>query len=521
MESEKATPFTHVCTRWVFLRLLGLIYFIAFLSLVPQVQGLIGSNGILPAAGYLRELAEYLTGAAPAANNLASACNFQCFVHAPTLYWLCPTDGFLNFLCWGGLLASLGVMMSVCTAPLLIVAWAFYLSLVGIGQDFLSFQWDSLLLEAGFLAIFWADWEFLGAPWRAKPLLEAESKVFLAGLWLFRWLLFRLMFLSGAVKLLSGDVSWRNLTALQYHYLTQPLPTPLAWVANQLPLWFQSFSVAAVFFIELAVPFLFFFPRPFRLAGAILTAFLQVVILLTGNYTFFNLLTLSLCVVLLDDKLVMKVLPASLRHRLCREAVVETKVVTAQWRTIVRTLAVALLAVFVGVASLSELSSTFANAGVLQEVTEYAEAFHVVNTYGLFAVMTTTRPEIDVEGSDDGEHWQSYTFFFKPGPLNRPPPIVEPFQPRLDWQMWFAALGSVQDNPWFVMFVDRLLQGSPQVLSLLETNPFPAHPPKYIRAQMYLYKFTDFSELRSTGRWWKRELDGTYLPPVSLEMLRR
>jgi hypothetical protein len=516
MDSDKSAQNTRVCTQWVFLRLLGVIYFIAFLSLLPQVQGLIGSHGISPATSYLEEIASLIGAPVPAGAPLAARFGLSCLLQTPTLFWFCPNDGFLSFLCWGGMLASLGIILSVATAPLLVVAWLFYLSLVNVGQDFLAFQWDILLLEVGFLAMFWADWEFLGAPWRKSPLLEPSDKVFKIGLWLFWWLLFRLMFMSGSVKLLSGDAAWWHLTALHYHYYTQPLPTPMAWFANQLPGWFQSLSVVGVFVIELLVPFFFFLHRPLRLAGAALTAFLQVLIMLTGNYTFFNLLTLALCVLLLDDPLVGRILPKKIRDSLITQAhSEECAKPAAAWRPAIRTSAIGLVAAFVVVTSLSQLSSRFAGISLLRPLLNASECFHVVNTYGLFAVMTTVRPEVDVQGSDDGEQWQSYVFRFKPGPLDRPPPVIEPFQPRLDWQMWFAALGSVDDNPWFLRFVRRLLFGTPEVLALLEYNPFPTHPPKYIRAQIYSYEFTDFEELRTTGHWWKRQLMGSYLPVVS------
>ncbi|HEY9793202.1 MAG TPA: lipase maturation factor family protein, partial [Candidatus Obscuribacterales bacterium] len=293
---------THRCVQWLFLRALGLVYFIAFVSIGLQINGLIGSNGILPAQDYLRVLANYL----PPDTRIFAV---------PTLAWYNSSDGFLQFLCWGGALAGLGVFLSIAVVPLLIVAWIFYLSLTNIGQDFLSFQWDILLLEAGFLAMFWSPWELLSAPWRKKLQLTPEPKTFIILLWLYRWLLFRLMFLSGSVKLLSGDPTWRHLTALKYHYFTQPLPTPLAWLMNQMPSWYQSVSVGAVFLIEMAVPFLFFFPRPFRVVAAALTVMLQLAILLTGNYTFFNLLTIALCIPLLDDALVKKVVPERLWAR--------------------------------------------------------------------------------------------------------------------------------------------------------------------------------------------------------------
>jgi lipase maturation factor 1 len=503
---------THLAVQWLFLRALGFIYSMAFLSLGLQVQGLIGSQGILPAANYLTELAAGLpSGAAP--------------WYCPTLLWINQSDAFLNILCWGGALTGIGILLDIATAPLLLVAWVLYLSLVNVGQDFLSFQWDSLLLETGFLAIFWAPWQLRGPLWN-KVVLEPEAKTFAVCLFLFRWLLFRLMFLSGVVKILSGDVNWRNFTAMKYHYFTQPLPTPVAWLANQLPDWAQIFATAACFFIELAVPFLFFFPPQLRLIAAALTAILQLLIMLTGNYTFFNILTLALCVMLLDDRTVLRLFPPAWRDGFIRRDVVLEQVAspTGAWRGAVRKTMVAVVAVLVMLTTVAQLSSTLFGfrllPGAARPALEFANSFHITSSYGLFAVMTTTRPEISVEGSDDGVNWLPYNFKYKPGPLDRPPPIVAPFQPRLDWQMWFAALGPVEDSPWFYHFVFRLLQGSPDVVQLLADDPFHGRPPKMIRAVLYDYRFTNFQELLSMHNWWKRTPSGEYLPPVSSGNIR-
>jgi lipase maturation factor 1 len=352
-----------------------------------------------------------------------------------------------------------------------------------VGQDFLSFQWDSLLLETGFLAI------FLG-----------NSKVVVL---LFRWLLFRLIFLSGVVKLTSHDPVWGDWTALSYHYLTQPLATPLAWYMYQLPLGFQRFSTATVLGIELAVPFLFFAPRLWRFWGAALALFLQVMIFLTGNYTFFNLLTMSLCVFLFDDRALGRL------HLRAREA-----------RT--KTAAVAVGALLILVLSFSELHQMFFDAPFDSEnaLVRMAGPFQIANTYGLFASMTTSLPEIIVQGSNDGVTWLDYEFPYKPGDLRQAPHWVAPYQPRLDWQMWFAALSDYRGTPWFTNFMVRLLQGSPDVLGLLAKNPFPGSPPKYVRAELFDYSFTNFATRRATGDWWRREPRGLYFPPISLEDVR-
>jgi hypothetical protein len=340
-----------------------------------------------------------------------------------------------------------------------------------------------LLLEAGFLAI------FLG---RSRLVV-----------WLFRWLLFRLMFLSGAVKLLSHDKSWRDLSAMSVHYETQPLPTPIAWYMHQLPFWFQRATTGFVFGVELAIPFLVFAPRRLRIFGAWCMLGFQALIFITGNYAFFNLLAMALCLFLFDDARLPKLRIALLKAPTSPSAAVA-------------------VAVVVLVLSGVYLAGTFFDytPPVGSALLHYAAPFGIVNTYGLFAVMTTHRTEIIVQGSNDGVTWLDYEFKFKPGDIRKGPRWVAPYQPRLDWQMWFAALGSYRSSPWFVNFMVRLLQGSPQVLELLATNPFPQAPPKYIRAELFEYKFTDFQGRKTSGAWWHRELRGWYLPAISLEDVR-
>jgi len=490
-------PPSYAFSQWLFLRLLGLIYVIAFLSLRVQILGLVGSRGILP-AGLLLQLFQ---------KNFGSASH-RLF---PTLAWFSSSDASLKLLCSGGALFGLLVFVGLAARPALILAWTFYLSLFTVGRDFLSFQWDLLLLEAGFLAIFMAAWRPVDPPWRSA----SHSHQTLV-LWLGRWLLFRLMFLSGSVKLLSGDSAWRNLTALQFHYWTQPLPTPVAWYAAQLPAWFQKVSVVAVLVLELGVPFLIFAPRRLRRAAAFLIIGFQLLIAITGNYAFFNLLGIFLCVLLIDDVCWRRWLPNGLVQRIVSEAPAPAHTRLASAGRTVR----AALAVVILVVSGSEMLMTFNQdklvPGFARQMVEWQSPYGIANSYGLFAVMTTSRLEIAVEGSDDGRNWLPYEFKYKPGELARRPPWVAPYQPRLDWQMWFAALGSYQQNRWFANLLIRLLEGSPDVIALLETNPFPNAPPRYIRAVGYEYHFTDFASRRATGDWWRRDWKGLYFPVASL-----
>jgi lipase maturation factor 1 len=491
-------PSSYVLSRWVFLRLLGLVYVIAFLSLRVQVVGLIGAHGILPVGNFLQAVQR----------------DFGSEAHRlfPTLAWISSSDAALKLLCSFGALFGLLVMLGIGTGPALAAAWVCYLSLATVGQDFLSFQWDILLLETGFLAIFMAPWRPLEPPWHS-----GTSHVSTSVVWLDRWLLFRLVLLSGAVKLLSNDPTWRDRTALDYHYWTQPLPTPLAWYAAQLPPWFQKISVVGVFALELGVPFLIFTPRRFRRIGAGLIVSFQLLIALTGNYCFFNLLTIILCVLLLDDSFFNRWLPKGLVDRLIQDAGAESH---GLWVLAGRVIRAALVALILTISSI-EMLSTFGEGGAVpgfaRQLVSWQAPFDLANTYGLFAVMTTSRIEIVVEGSNDGQTWQAYDFRYKPGNVARRPPWVAPYQPRLDWQMWFAALGNYQENPWFSNFMIRLLQGSPEVTALLASNPFPNVPPRYVRAVAYDYHFTDFTAHKAAGDWWRREPKGLYLPEVSLQ----
>ena len=475
---------THCFSRWLFLRVLGGIYLIAFLSLWVQINGLIGSSGILPADQFLTAVRE----------QVGSSSYFV----VPTLFWLNPSDAFLHFLCACGVVLSLVLIAGFFPPFTLAGLWVFYLSLVSIGQVFLSFQWDVLLLEAGLLAIFFA-------PLQIRDSLSRAPKTSVAFMWLLRWLLFRLMFASGYVKLASDEV-WRNLTALNFHYETQPLPTSIGWYVHQLPEWFQKISVIGMFAVELIVPFLIFAPRRLRTAGCIGLVGLQVLIILTGNYCFFNLLTLALCLLLIDDVtwkgLLKRFMPTiqllvqpPLRYRRAFVGVVAT-----------------LLLLLSGI----RFSGQLFREVNLPDIA-WITPFRSVNTYGLFADMTESRPEIIVEGSNDRISWKTYQFRWKPGELTDAPKWVAPHQPRLDWQMWFAALqGSYQNTYWFLNFMESLLRGNPKVLKLLAENPFPDTPPRYVRATLYDYSFTDLATKRSEGTWWDREWNRIYCPAISL-----
>ena len=478
---------TYVLSRWIFLRGLALVFGLAFWSLRLQVDGLIGSHGVLPAADYLAQVRQHFDGAP--------------WTLLPSLAWLWPGDAGLRGLCDVGLALSVLALLGLGSKPVYLGLWACYLSLANVGQDFLQFQWDSLLLEAGLLAVLAAPWALWDRP--TRPAAPSPLQ-----LWLYRWLLFRLMLRSGLVKLASGDPSWRHLSALGFHYQTQPLPTWLGWYAAQLPPWFHSASVLAVFAIELLLPWGLFLGRRARLASLAGFVLLQGLIALTGNYGIFNLLTLLLCLWLVDDALYPRAWTARLLAgpRL-RERPPRFQPLLAAW---------ALLSLLVGGQQLWEASGFPAPSAVVQQWDRALEPWRSLNPYGLFAVMTTERVEVVLEGSADGKIWKEYGFHWKPGDPAARPAFVAPHLPRLDWQLWFAALGPWQDNPWVLNLMARLLQNEPAVLGLLKDNPFPGAPPRWVRALRYRYRFSTWAEHRQDGSWWKRTLLGTYCGPLSL-----
>lgn len=461
-------------SRIVFLRALAAIFAIAFLSLWVQVDGLFGSEGILPAAEFLKALP-------------SGAIRYW---YVPSLFWLWPSNAMLHLLCGFGLVVSLVALAGYFQASALALAWLLYLSLVAIGQDFMSFQWDVLLLEAGALGALWAT-----GPWDGF-------------LWLVRWLLFRLMFESGCVKLLSGDPHWRDLSALRYHFETQPLPTWIGWYAHQLPDGLLKLSTFFMFVIELAASWFIFAPRPGRLIGAALLILLQLLIAATGNYCFFNCLTIALCLPLIDDAVWRRWIP---RLRPSEPVAPESRGhLGKHWRVGVLCL--------VGACTSAELFGVFGiSLGPLTVLSRIVGPLRSTNSYGLFAVMTTERDEIVLEGSRDGKEWEPYEFKWKPGDMQRRPRFVAPHQPRLDWQMWFAALGDYRQNPWLLNLMARLLEGSRPVIRLLARDPFPDAPPRQIRAVVYQYHFTDLKERLATGAWWKREYKGLYAPVLRVK----
>lgn len=498
-------PAERAVSAWVFGRLLGLVYVAAFLSLLVQVNGLLGPGGILPVGRYL--------GA------LRGAFGARAYSLAPTVLWLGQGRAWLEGVAAGGALAAALLALDVAPLASAAAAWAGYLSLTVAGQVFLGYQWDVLLVEVGFLALFLL-------PGRGGVLRGGKLRrpTFVA-VWLVWWLAFRLVFESGLVKLSSGDPAWRHLTALRYHFHTQPLPNPVAFWADAMPAWLAGAATAGTLAIELGAPLLLLLPRRARFLGAWIVIAFQLLIAATGNYGFFNALVIVLALLAFDDAAWRSFLERSRAGRwLLARLGKPGRPAAARWR---RRAAggFAAVAVLVGGVQIVRAAGARLEPAPLVALEGAMAPFDLVNGYGLFAVMTTRRPEIVLEGRDAAGRWRAYDFRYKPGRLGRAPPQVEPHMPRLDWQMWFAALtaeravagGAMRGayDPWFLSFVDRLLQGSPAVTALLAADsPFRDHPPRAIRARLYLYRFTTPAEHRKTGRWWSRREVGTYLPPV-------
>jgi hypothetical protein len=491
-------PNTYAVVRFVFLRLLGLIYAVAFLVANNQLLPLVGSRGLEPSSLFLRTVKAQFGPA-------------RSLTLLPTLFWINGSDAALRGASWAGLALAVALLVGFGNSITLFLLWILYLSIVQVGQVFWGYGWESLLLETGFLAI------FLVSPWRLRPFCALESPPKIV-IWLLRWLAFRLMLGAGLIKL-RGDPCWRELTCLFTHYETQPLPNPLSWYLNQLPHWVNKAGVLLNHYAELIAPFLVFGPRPARLVGGLSIVVFQLFLILSGNLSWLNWLTITVTVACFDDRALLRICPIDLRERIAgfARAVPLSKA---------RTAVVVVLAVLIGVLSINPVANLFSSA---QLMNSSFEPLYLVNTYGAFGSVGRERLEILVEGTtdEDLEHarWSAYEFRCKPGDPARRPCIVAPYQYRIDWQMWFAAMSDYRHHPWIVHLVYKLLLGDPDALGLLAQNPFPLGPPKYVRADLYRYEFTRSSE--KTDLYWKRERVAPYLPPLSadepvlLEFLRR
>jgi hypothetical protein len=498
--------------RWLFLRSLGLIYFSAFYSLIRQVLGLIGPDGLQPAGAYLKAVKQ-AAGASP-------------YWYAPTLFWFGSGSRALLLVCWMGIVASLLLVLNIWPRAMLVVCLVGFLSFIATLQTFASYQSDGMLLGAGFVSTFFA-------PPGLRPGWGERHPPSRASLFLLQWLWFRIYFESGIVKLASGDPQWRHLTAMDEYYQNGPLPSWIGWYAQHLPHWFHAGTAGFTLLLELALVWMLFLPRPFRIALFAIVTPLQLGIIATSNYAFLNYLVLVLGVLLLDDKLLRRFLPGPLREPRKIELPVATVANGPEsselaheqgWRSMLAHRMALAGPAFAGICLSWNFYAT--TVGLLQMLTPAValpmapvvalEPSRIAESYGLFAVMTRARYEIEFQGSNDGQNWTAYPFRYKPQDVRQPPGIYAPYQPRFDWNLWFASLSNWRENRFVITAEERLLTNSPSVLSLFAGNPFPGSPPREVRAVIWQYWFTDWDDKRQ-GLWWRRQFLGTYAPTLERE----
>lgn len=497
---DPAEGLTHyAAARWLFLRALAVIYFSAFYSLLFQLRGLIGSQGILPAAEYLQSL---------------RALGGMRLWYAPTLYWLADSDHALMALCTLGCIASLLLLVGAWPRIMLLICFVCFLSFVSAARAFSSYQSDGMLLEAGFLSLFLA-------PAGLWPGLAARQRVCRAALLLLLWEWFRIYFESGVVKLLSGDPTWRNLTAMYEYYQNGPLPTWVGWYLQHAPSWFHRATAGLTLLMELVLVWLALLPGRWRIACFFIVTLWQIGVIASANYAFLNYLVLALAILLLDDSYLRHFAPRRWRAELAATAAPPAHdAVSAQraakWCPRIRTSVYAVLLTWIFYATAVPLIRMSWRTAPLPSAPVMAlEPFRIANEYGLFAVMTPHRYEIEFEGSADGRTWKPYLFRYKPQSLNERPRIYAPYQPRFDWNLWFASLGAWQEYSIVPRTEERLLENDRDVLGLFSGSPFPAAPPRYVRAVLWQYWFSSAEQKRSQGVWWRRQLLGTYAPTIT------
>jgi hypothetical protein len=453
--------------QWLFIKLIALCYFFAFFSLYRQVLGLYGSDGIMPIQDLMVKM--------------DAGIKRHRFYLIPTIFWWRSDDKVLKGTALLGVLFSILVFFNLVPALFLFALLFLYLSFIVVGYPFLNFQWDVLLLEAGFLAVVMA--------------VMAPPPTF-AIYWAW-FLTFRFLLASGIVKLQSGCKFWRSFQAMRHHFETQPLPNLGGYLAHLFLARYTYFITGVVYFFEIVVPLLLLGGEPLRFYGAVLSIFFQLLIIATGNYAFFNLLTIALCVTFFSNP--------SLEW--LHSVYSPLQAFETNLFLIVLTTGISAFMLFLNVMMLIRQFKRFP---YFERIYEKIAPFHCVNNYGLFAVMTTVRNEIILEGSDDGEEWKEFQFHYKPGALNQAPKQIAPLQPRLDWQMWFAALSMHPNDAWWYRFVAKIQKGERVVLDLIKFNPFPDKPPRHLRAHLYRYRFNTLSGLRESGNFWVRTFVGSY-----------
>lgn len=504
----------HLGSRWIFLRALGVIFFSAFYSLVFQAKGLIGPNGILPANIYLNTVGQYMHG-------------LSRFWFAPSVFWLSSTDHALMIVCWMGMVAAALLFLNICPRGMVAICFLCFLSFIGTLQDFASYQSDGMLLEAGFLCLFFA-------PWGWRPKWGALSPPSRACTFLLLWEWFRIYFESGMAKMLGGDPEWRHFTAMYEYYQNGPLPTWIGYYVQHAPHWFHWATALATIVMELGVVLMLFLPRRFRLICFFIVTPWEVGVILTANYAFLNYLVLALGFLLLDDKFLVKIAPkkwfrkyhimVAMRSEDTREAESSTPVTRTRKNKstffevlapIAMTVAVTCFVWIFYATSAEMIGMLYPNNPLPQSPVRAIEPFRIANRFGLFGVMTRGRYEIEFQGSNDGgKTWTAYPYGYKPQAVNEAPGIYAPYQPRFDWNLWFASLGSWRQYQFVLGTEEELLLGSREVLSLFAQNPFPNGPPQEIRCVIWQYWFTSLAEKRATKDWWTRKFLGLYAPTL-------
>jgi len=506
--SGESGPRGYLYARWLFLRALAFVYLSAFYSLAFQIKGLIGPQGILPAGRYLQAVSQYYP-------------DIMRFWLAPSVLWIRSGNRSLELLVWVGLIASVLLLVNVWPRLTLAICFIAFVSFVSVARDFSGYQSDGMLLEAGFMSLFFAPpglWPGLG---RANPPARAT-------LYLLRWEWFRIYFESGVVKLASGDQSWRHLTAMYDYYQNGPLPTWIGWYVQQFPHWFHQGSVVITFGAELVIVWLVFLPRRFKIICFWLVTPFEISIILTANYAFLNYIVLFLGILLLDDEYLQKFIPARFRAPVPGATPADAPPATprhnnfaAEWRERTRGVRKSIKGIACGwvfYATTALLIATVFHDFPLPEApVRWVEPFRIAEQYGLFANMTHERYEIEFQGSRDGKTWTPYPFGHKPQDIYKAPGIYAPYQPRFDWNLWFASLGSWREYPWTVVVEESLLRNDRPVLQLFAGNPFGEQPPQMVRAVLWQYWFTDRAQKRATGAWWRREMRGLYCPALVMQ----
>jgi len=493
----------HLWPRWIFLRALGVIYFSAFYSLLFQIRGMIGPQGILPATDYLQAVAAGFHGSR--------------FFYLPSLFWFGSSDQALMLVTWLGLIASVLLTFNVWPRMNLLICFVCFLSFVSVARDFASYQSDYMLPEAGFVALFFAPPGLLPGLGSAHPPSRAS-------LYLLRWEWFRIYFESGIAKIASRDYSWRHFTAMDDYYQNAPLPTWIGWYVGHFPHWFHASAVFYTLAIELVLVFFLFLPRPCRIAVFWIIAPFEISIILTGNYAFLNYIVFFLGFLLLDDRFVESIVPQRILQLVegkggqSVSAPASLESARAGWRKLFSATGITIAAACFALVFYSTTAwlvwRLWPNASLGGRPARVAEIFHIATVYGLFANMTHERREIEFQGSMDGTTWMPYPFRYKPQDPSTAPGIYAPYQPRFEWNLWFASLGEWTQYQFVVSTEECLLEAQPDVLELFAGNPFPNGPPTRVRAVIYQYWFTDLRTKRETGRWWRRQLLGDYAPPL-------